>query len=306
MDIYGKNGVPKVKENALSAMVGMGVMLAAFGQPLMTKSPGQLALAQGRRPRAFSQSAGADGLEENSGAEKPQPSQPQPPQQQQEEEKGQPTAGSIMSPQESGRSTPGIKDEVSSPKSISESGSPHASVSGMSVSTQNTIHRNHVVTSPSLEDLRGGQAFKLKRDRFPSPRYSHDTAPSSPISLVHSDRSSMDGRSSTVSMEMARRSYFHSEMQFLLALVDIATRLVIVPKPARLSALRAELTLLNHNLPAEICVPLWCHATVEKPHHHRVVRIPPQDAVVLNSADRVCLLCCYTMLSLECHVRQVL
>ena len=76
-------------------------------------------------------------------------------------------------------------------------------------------------------------------------------------------------------------------MQFLLALVDIATRLVIVPKPARLSALRAELTLLNHNLPAEICVPLWCHATLENPSHHRVVRIPPQDAVVLNSADRV-------------------
>ncbi|KAG0016815.1 Phosphatidylinositol 4-kinase pik1alpha (PI4-kinase)(PtdIns-4-kinase) [Podila clonocystis] len=305
MDIYGKNGVPKVKENALSAMVGMGVMLAAFGQPLMTKSPGQLALAQGRRPRAFSQSAGADGLDENSG-EKPQPQpQPQPPQQQHEEEKGQPTAGSIVSPQESGRSTPGIKDEASSPKSIPESGSPHATVSGMSVATQNTIHRNHVVTSPSLEDLRGGQAFKLKRDRFPSPRYSHDTAPSSPISFVHSDRSSMDGRSSTVSMEMARRSYFHSEMQFLLALVDIATRLVIVPKPARLSALRAELTLLNHNLPAEICVPLWCHATVEKPHHHRVVRIPPQDAVVLNSADRVPYLLQVEVLETDMSVEEI-
>ncbi|KAG0085320.1 Phosphatidylinositol 4-kinase pik1alpha (PI4-kinase)(PtdIns-4-kinase) [Podila epicladia] len=305
MDIYGKNGVPKVKENALSAMVGMGVMLAAFGQPLMTKSPGQLALAQGRRPRAFSQSAGADGLDENSGEKTQSQPQPQPPQQQQEEEKGQPTAESIMSPQESGRSTPGVKDEASSPKSIPESGSPHATISGMSVVTQNTIHRNHVVTSPSLEDLRGGQAFKLKRDRFPSPRYSHDTAPSSPISFVHSDRSSMDGRSSTVSMEMARRSYFHSEMQFLLALVDIATRLVIVPKPARLSALRAELTLLNHNLPAEICVPLWCHATVEKPHHHRVVRIPPQDAVVLNSADRVPYLLQVEVLETDMSVEEI-
>ncbi|KAF9377897.1 Phosphatidylinositol 4-kinase pik1alpha (PI4-kinase)(PtdIns-4-kinase) [Podila verticillata] len=304
-EIYGKNGVPKVKENALSAMVGMGVMLAAFGQPLMTKSPGQLALAQGRRPRAFSQSAGADGLDENpAGSGQQPPPQPQQQQQQQpqEEEKGQ--QPSIMSPQESGRSTPGVKDEASSPKSIPESGSPHATVSGMSVATHNSIHRNHVVTSPSLEDLRGGQAFKLKRDRFPSPRYSHDTAPSSPISLVHSDRSSMD-RSSTVSMEMARRSYFHSEMQFLLALVDIATRLVIVPKPARLSALRAELTLLNHNLPAEICVPLWCHATVEKPHHHRVVRIPPQDAVVLNSADRVPYLLQVEVLETDMSVEEI-
>ncbi|KAF7723350.1 Phosphatidylinositol 4-kinase pik1alpha (PI4-kinase)(PtdIns-4-kinase) [Apophysomyces ossiformis] len=85
---------------------------------------------------------------------------------------------------------------------------------------------------------------------------------------------------------LLRSNYFRSEMQFLLALVDIATRLVIVPKTARMSALHAELTLLNHNLPAEICIPLWCPATAEKPHHHRVVRISPSDAVVLNSAER--------------------
>ncbi|KAI8393409.1 kinase-like domain-containing protein [Radiomyces spectabilis] len=85
---------------------------------------------------------------------------------------------------------------------------------------------------------------------------------------------------------LLRSNYFRSEMQFLLALVDIATRLVIVPKAARMSALHAELTLLNHNLPAEICIPLWCPATAEKPYHHRVVRISPSDAVVLNSAER--------------------
>lgn len=86
---------------------------------------------------------------------------------------------------------------------------------------------------------------------------------------------------------LLRSNYFRSEMQFLLALVDIATRLVIVPKPARQSALHAELTLLNHNLPAEICLPLWCPATDDRPFHHRVVRISPTDAVILNSAERV-------------------
>ncbi|KAI7906146.1 kinase-like domain-containing protein [Cokeromyces recurvatus] len=85
---------------------------------------------------------------------------------------------------------------------------------------------------------------------------------------------------------LLRSNYFRSEMQFVLALVDIATRLVIVPKEARMSALHAELTLLNHNLPAEICLPLWCPATAEKPYHHRIVRISPTDAVVLNSAER--------------------
>ncbi|KAI1297622.1 Phosphatidylinositol 4-kinase pik1alpha (PI4-kinase)(PtdIns-4-kinase) [Mortierella claussenii] len=301
-DIFGKNGVPKVKENALSAMVGMGVILAAFGQPLMTRSPGQLALAQGRRPRAFSVT---DNLDESNVTDyqsqqqlqqHPQPAQ-QPVSQQQHppESQQQLTHANTAPSQESGRSTPSgsytMKHEIEgagSPRlSATEPGSPHATLSGMMVSTVQNIQRNHVVTSPSLEDLRGGQAFKLRRDRFSNPRYSHDTTPSSPVSLKFSDRDSMDGRSSAASLELARRSYFHSEMQFLLALVDIATRLVIVPKPARLSALRAELTLLNHNLPAEICVPLWCKATVEKPSHHRVVRIPPQDAVVLNSADRV-------------------
>ncbi|KAI8343325.1 kinase-like domain-containing protein [Chlamydoabsidia padenii] len=85
---------------------------------------------------------------------------------------------------------------------------------------------------------------------------------------------------------LLKSNYFRTEIQFLLALVDIATRLVIVPKPARMSALHAELALLNHNLPAEVCLPLWCPATMDKPYHHRVVRINPSDAVVLNSAER--------------------
>ncbi|KAG0366320.1 kinase-like domain-containing protein [Gamsiella multidivaricata] len=321
-DIYVKNGVPKVRENAFSAMVGMGVMLAAFGQPLMTKSPGQLALAQGRRPRAFSVTA--DNAEESAAGEtqsqqaetQQQPQQQQSHHQQQQHtnqtESQQPGHVSHASPQESGRSTPAGSmtkhdaEGTTTPRSATgEPGSPHATVAGMSVSTVHNIQRNHVVTSPSLEDLRGGQAFKLRRDRYASPRYSHDTAPSSPISLRFSDRDSMDGRSSAASLELARRSYFHSEMQFLLALVDIATRLVIVPKPARLSALRAELTLLNHNLPAEICVPLWCKATVEHPSHHRVVRIPPQDAVVLNSADRVPYLLQVEVLETDMSVEEI-
>ncbi|KAF9916589.1 Phosphatidylinositol 4-kinase pik1alpha (PI4-kinase)(PtdIns-4-kinase), partial [Linnemannia zychae] len=310
-DIFGKNGVPKVRENVFSAMVGMGVMLAAFGQPLMTKSPGQLALAQGRRPRAFS-SAG-DNLEDAVVGES-STHQHQPPHQQ-SPRSAHPVAtieANHVSPQESGRSTPAgmnitrHEDGATSPRSPSgEPGSPHATVSAISTTAAQTIQRNHVVTSPSLEDLRGGQAFKHRRDRFNSPRYSHDTAPSSPVSMKFSDRGSMDGRSSAASMELARRSYFHSEMQFLLALVDIATRLVIVPKPARLSALRAELTLLNHNLPAEICVPLWCHATLENPSHHRVVRIPPQDAVVLNSADRVPYLLQVEVLETDMSVEEI-
>ncbi|KAJ7632635.1 kinase-like protein [Roridomyces roridus] len=89
------------------------------------------------------------------------------------------------------------------------------------------------------------------------------------------------------------RSHFcRSEIQFLLTLENISNRLLVVPRPARVSALRAELTALNHKLPAEVCMPMFCSSSdtprpqgVPQPHH-RIVRIPPGESVVLNSAER--------------------
>lgn len=92
---------------------------------------------------------------------------------------------------------------------------------------------------------------------------------------------------------LLRTHFCRSEIQFLLALENICNRLLVVPKPARVSALRAELTGLNHMLPAEICMPMWCSSSdtldagsgIPEPHH-RIVRIPPGESVVLNSAER--------------------
>ncbi len=122
---------------------------------------------------------------------------------------------------------------------------------------------------------------------------------------------------------MLRVHYSRTQTDFLAQLQDITTRLLVLPKPARLSALRHELTHLNHQLPKEVCFPLWCQCTKDayagptprkqaqlqsgesasgaegatqaqaqsqaqaRPRHHRVVRIDPSEAVVLNSADRV-------------------
>ncbi|KAH8106978.1 kinase-like protein [Cristinia sonorae] len=92
---------------------------------------------------------------------------------------------------------------------------------------------------------------------------------------------------------MLRSHFCRSEVQFLLTLENICNKLLVVPKPARVSALRAELTALNHMLPAEVCMPMWCSSSdatgvagsVPEPHH-RIVRIPPGESVVLNSAER--------------------
>ncbi|UZJ54855.1 hypothetical protein CBS101457_004175 [Exobasidium rhododendri] len=106
---------------------------------------------------------------------------------------------------------------------------------------------------------------------------------------------------------LLRSNYCRKQTNFLQNLQDISARLLLLPKPARLSALRAELTELNHTLPSEVCFPLWCKAEMrdgqensdakngtavhtskyKSGRHHRVVRINPSEAVVLNSADRV-------------------
>ncbi|GAA6009339.1 1-phosphatidylinositol 4-kinase [Rhodotorula paludigena] len=105
-----------------------------------------------------------------------------------------------------------------------------------------------------------------------------------------------------------------SQLDLLRSLQDISTRLVLVPKPARLSSLRAELTVLNHGLPRGCSLGMTTRAptvadptAVPKPvlslapptspfdkpvpphprrKQARIVRISPSEASVLNSADR--------------------
>ena len=66
--------------------------------------------------------------------------------------------------------------------------------------------------------------------------------------------------------------YFHSEIQLLTTLIEISDRLRPLPREARQSSLIAELPLLNHNFPADLCIPLWCPADSKHLYHHRVVR----------------------------------
>ncbi|GAA5977221.1 hypothetical protein JCM10908_004899 [Rhodotorula pacifica] len=105
-----------------------------------------------------------------------------------------------------------------------------------------------------------------------------------------------------------------SQLDLLRSLQDISTRLVLVPKLARLSSLRAELTVLNHGLPRGCSLGMSTRSPIpsasapptlpaptisapsspfEKPHPRtprrkqaRVIRISPSESVVLNSADR--------------------
>ncbi|ORY77279.1 kinase-like domain-containing protein [Leucosporidium creatinivorum] len=79
-----------------------------------------------------------------------------------------------------------------------------------------------------------------------------------------------------------------SQLDLLRSLQDISTRLVLVPKPARLSSLRAELTILNHGLPRGCSLGMSSRGIEKKGRkaQARIVRISPSESVVLNSADR--------------------
>jgi hypothetical protein len=77
-------------------------------------------------------------------------------------------------------------------------------------------------------------------------------------------------------------SYLHAQLSFIMSLVEVGNRLISVPKEARNSSLLAEIGILNHNLPANVCIPLWCDGD----NHHKILRIATTDAVVLNSAEK--------------------
>ena len=78
--------------------------------------------------------------------------------------------------------------------------------------------------------------------------------------------------------------YYSTQTQFLQCLQDISLRLRLVPKAARQSALRIELSGLDKWLPADVCLTNICSSSEA---HDRVVQIVGSDCTILNSAERV-------------------
>ena len=92
--------------------------------------------------------------------------------------------------------------------------------------------------------------------------------------------------STSSKIKMLKANYFRCETQFAIALETISQRLARVPTEARLSALRAELFLLNRDLPAEVDIPTLLPPN-KKGKLHKLVTITANEAQVLNSAEKV-------------------
>ncbi|KAL2917820.1 Phosphatidylinositol 4-kinase pik1alpha (PI4-kinase)(PtdIns-4-kinase) [Polyrhizophydium stewartii] len=335
--IIGSAGIPgfgRIHNHTAPAIVGMGVMLAGFGNPAVHRSSAGMILSQARHPREASTQQELDvdqsdlesmsTMSEDDGDARSALS------------RRKSTANSIMSTSQQSGIIPLFRNlrllariPTSSP-SLEElsKGSAFSFTNFVRKTTDivaGTLGAQSPLETPTMQPQPQGASGHMLRHQASNASFvlgggsavggslSATTAASglAPATNGHGNpmpsptRTSVDGyaphrRLSNASIEtnstvMALRDqshllhshYFHSEMQFIMTLVDISDRLRFVPKPARQSNLVAELTLLNHNLPADVCIPFWCPAEANNPVHHRVVRISPSDAVVLNSADRV-------------------
>lgn len=83
-------------------------------------------------------------------------------------------------------------------------------------------------------------------------------------------------------------NYSKKVTEFILALQNVSLRLSQLPREARLSALRAELSIINETLlPSEVDIPQLLPVTSTKKKFHKILKLSVNEACVLNSAERV-------------------
>lgn len=127
---------------------------------------------------------------------------------------------------------------------------------------------------------------RLERSNSQPASYINDSKPSTDDSDVAGQRFDPSQLSTTAKVKLLKTNYFRCETQFAIALETISQRLALVPTEARFSALRAELSLLNRDLPAEVDIPTLLPPN-KKGKLHKLLLITANEAQVLNSAEKV-------------------
>ncbi|TLD05654.1 phosphatidylinositol 4-kinase pik1-like, partial [Venturia nashicola] len=261
----GADPVPRerIQDNVLPVTVLSSLVLASIAVPMLPGLAGPLAIAQARRPRPV-------------------------------EEELPETLTPLAT---SGTPHPLVSSDLGVPRAHPSSPSPAIDGAAAGESQRKQRHRQ------SLAVTSGNQGFISTHSLPDQRKHSLIASPTSPgvprrpseMSRRHTHNPktiSVASMTRDQKIRLLRQNYFRTEMQFLTALEGISSRLVAVPKPARLSALRAELALIAQDLPAEVDVPFICPATLvdgaaSKSRHHRIVRLNPAEATSLNSAAKV-------------------
>ncbi|KAB5558261.1 phosphatidylinositol 4-kinase-like protein [Coniochaeta sp. 2T2.1] len=287
----------KIKENVLPVTLLASFVLASVAVPILPAWAGPLAVAQARKPRP------ADALDLETTTEtvvnnaKPARAHTVNSNSTKSRRVRDPNRVSSTSSLRRGPDTP-------TKSSRTDHGSRPASSGSTPRSPAEPTRRPSHLENIALEARLSSASLPLPDPR--SPKFATRPAtpvsagirPSEPMSISrrHSHHiKTLFGQAEMTPLQksrLLRQNYFRCETAFLTALEDISNRLVVVPKPARLSALRAELALIAQDLPAEVDVPVICPPTLvngspSKSRHHRIVRLNPAEATVLNSAEKV-------------------
>ncbi|KAF8636645.1 hypothetical protein AX17_003453 [Amanita inopinata Kibby_2008] len=277
----------KVKHHVEPAIVGLGLILAgAPGMPLLTETMGEVAIEQGRADedgndlRSLEQDG--DVIQVARLTLAPEQEEVNDDAKDDEDQDSSPSFENIPS------SIPLVSIDAPKCPALSR----RRTIGAAQTVPALPLHLRTIRKSRASEDPLGQLDFEQTSTPFQSsPSISMTPTPLRSATINQAD-TLLDKYDIASQVQLLRSHYCRSEVQFILNLEGISNRLLVVPRPARVSALRAELTALNHKLPAEVCMPMWC-ASSDAPQgdysfqpHHRIVRIPPGESVVLNSAER--------------------
>ncbi|GAA5913161.1 1-phosphatidylinositol 4-kinase [Sporobolomyces salmoneus] len=340
---------PPQKINApASSLVGMGLLAAAFAMPGLVNAAGRMVIEQGRRIEQPSKLENDDedeteGNKEDSGSE---------------EEKAIPSGVKTPTPNGTvkGNGSKPSSPRISRRSSAQPNYLPGARIEASPAIPFSTTVKSEPKSSsffpnpfskptpPSPVPAKTGGLGRAQSFRSPHPPSSRKSSnnvpsisvPSLPITSVSASNLASSPSLSTQHLSGSTlpgyglpKSFLshllllqacRSQLDLVRSLQDISTRLVLVPKPARVSSLRAELTVLNHGLPrgcslgmstrappatappsgamkpsisitpstssASSCLTEVPRPTKPRRKQARVVRISPGESVVLNSADR--------------------
>ena len=280
----------KIHENILPSTVLASIVLASVAAPFLPREFGPLAIAQARKPQPLE-----DTISETPSVQKLTRSHTVAGTSRGKSKKTQPSNELLdleRSPDLSG-ATNGIlkrkhaqgkhrKAAQKAPISSSPASRPGSSARiGQTDARISTTSLPDFPYHPSRFGALDDQKSRARRPTDDQRRHSYGIEHAVPPHLTEKQK-----------ISILRAHYFRCETQFLSALEGISNRLVALPKPARLSALRAELALIARDLPAEVDIPLLCPATLadgvpSRSKHHRIVRLNPAEATSLNSAERV-------------------
>ncbi|THU91136.1 kinase-like protein [Dendrothele bispora CBS 962.96] len=280
----------KVKHHRDPAIIGVGMVLAgAPALPQLTEIMGQVAIEQGRVEETGSEERSIESRENLAAGTAPKSNSEFDENQTDGDGEGEGDEGSV-------EDVPATEEETSTdplsrfkPSGLAR----RSSVGPAQTAPTLPLHLHGIRRSRNSEDPLGQlDADQASTPYQSSPSISASHPPRRAASLNFAD-TILQRYDFQSQIHLLKSNYCRAEVSFLLTLENISDRLLVVPRPARVSALRAELTSLNHKLPAEVCMPMWCNSSdlpqqsSQIPHpHHRIVRVPPGESVVLNSAER--------------------